>query len=493
MCGSTGRRVVGPAETTRRGTISPVPATPHDLVESLIRLAEAVEGLDLRAADVLGHQDVAINRDRISGAVRDYLIPRLEQPEAPLVVVFAGPTGSGKSTLVNSLTGLDLTVAGAIRPTTARPLVLAGDLAHGEAAKGDGEAQVVVGGAPVLEHMTFVDTPDIDSTSTQHRVIAESFIDRADIVIFVVSASRYADAVPWEILRRATSRGATVIPVVNRLGPGGGAVVTDFGARLRAAGLDVTPVRVPEHHLPAGAQHVPSPAVRELQRRLFKVAKQQRDHQAEVTGRVLTNTVTQARALADRIHRIGEEVTARVDAIGRAFAAAPTIEPDPERQWARARPPRLIDRLRGADDDWEARVVDGLSVEMEGLLRADIARHAMPAVEAAGGMTGALVRVSPMLEGAVDSWLRFASRIAEATGVSHRELVASVLADDVDADRSEAVERARSDLENRLAVVWQHVGVILAEGWKITVGDPDPGDLRERAAAVAAAQHLVDA
>ena len=144
MCGSTGRRVVGPAETTRRGTISPVPATPHDLVESLTRLAEAVEGLDLRAADVLGHQDVAINRDRISGAVRDYLIPRLEQPEAPLVVVFAGPTGSGKSTLVNSLTGLDLTVAGAIRPTTARPLVLAGDLAHGEAAKGDGEAQVVL-------------------------------------------------------------------------------------------------------------------------------------------------------------------------------------------------------------------------------------------------------------------------------------------------------------------------------------------------------------
>lgn len=432
-------------------------------------------------------------RDRISSAIRNYLIPRLERPHAPLVVVFAGPTGSGKSTLVNTLTGLDLTIAGALRPTTSKPLVLAGHAADGELAVGGTEADVIVGGAPVLEHMTFIDTPDIDSTSTEHRVIAESLIDRADIVVFVVSANRYADAAPWEVLRRAMSRGATVVPVVNRLGPGNGAVVTDFSARLRAAGLDVAPVRVPEHHLPSGAQHIPTPAVRELRRRLFRVAKAQRDHQVEVTNRVLNNTADQAADLARRIRDLAAEVAGVADSIVTGLSEAPSVEPDPGREWARVGSGRsLVERFRG--DDWEARVVEGLTGEIEGRLRSDIVRHAYVVVESAGGMTAVAAKASGVIEGAVSSWLRFTGRVAEAEKLSERSLVAAALIEPVAGqDPDDPVARVRRDLDGRLAVVWQHFATMLAEGWSSLAGDPDPGNLQELAAEVVAARQLVDA
>ncbi|NHA01027.1 hypothetical protein G5V59_17170 [Nocardioides sp. W3-2-3] len=48
----------------------------------------------------------------------DYVLPRLAEPDAPAVVVVGGPTGVGKSTLVNTLVGQPVTVPGTLRPTT---------------------------------------------------------------------------------------------------------------------------------------------------------------------------------------------------------------------------------------------------------------------------------------------------------------------------------------------------------------------------------------
>ena len=67
------------------------------------------------------------------------------------------------------------------------------------------ECVTVEGAARILESLAFADTPDIDSTSARHREVAEIMIDHADIVVFVSSASRYGDLVPWEIIRRARS------------------------------------------------------------------------------------------------------------------------------------------------------------------------------------------------------------------------------------------------------------------------------------------------
>lgn len=474
----------------------------RELTERLGRLADALEGVDLRGAQLGADAAIVDERDRLAGTVRNYLIPRTTNPDAPLMVVFAGPTGAGKSTLVNSVSGLHLTVAGAVRPTTSLPLVLAGSSEDATRVAAGSGAQAVVGAAPILEHMTFVDTPDIDSTSTGHRVIAESFIDRADIVVFVVSASRYADGVPWEVLRRAMSRGAAVVPVVNRLGPGGSGVMTDYGNRLKEAGLDQAPVRVPEHHLEPGAQKVPALAVRELQRRLFKVAKAQRAYQAAVLARVLNGTTLQAAELADRVDGLRSNLDDVARAIAKGMSKPPAIHPDPARTWAAGPPstrrlPAWISRLISGGDQaaWNERVHDALAAELESRLRSDLAGYGALVFDGGPRLSDFASRAPAMLAGVVDSWVRYVGRVAEAAGERGPEaLISSILHGGPDTpDAEERVVQGRQDLEGRLEVVWQHFGSLLVEAWWATAGDPDPGDLRRLAADVAAAHDFADA
>ena len=72
--------------------------------------------------------DVAADRRacrELAGQLDDYLLPRLEAIDAPLLAVVGGSTGAGKSTLVNSLAGADVTVPGVLRPTTLGPTLVA--------------------------------------------------------------------------------------------------------------------------------------------------------------------------------------------------------------------------------------------------------------------------------------------------------------------------------------------------------------------------------
>ena len=52
------------------------------------------------------------------------MLPRLRRLDAPLLAVVGGPTGAGKSTLVNTLVRQRISAAGVLRPTT-RSAVLA--------------------------------------------------------------------------------------------------------------------------------------------------------------------------------------------------------------------------------------------------------------------------------------------------------------------------------------------------------------------------------
>ena len=60
---------------------------------------------------------------RLAAMLRGNLIPRLADPDRPLVVAIFGPTGSGKSTIVNTLAGRTISASGAVRPTTREAVV----------------------------------------------------------------------------------------------------------------------------------------------------------------------------------------------------------------------------------------------------------------------------------------------------------------------------------------------------------------------------------
>jgi len=314
MCGSNDRKVAGVADTSsmrRRGTISPVVTRTRteDLASDLSRLATSLETLTID--DVSDGGWLRDRRDWIVRTIRGYIIPRIEDPTGPMTAVFAGPTGAGKSTLLNSVVGSDHSVAGPLRPTTRSPLVLASEAhAGGYATIGGVRCQVVTGRAPILEELTLVDTPDIDSTSIEHRAIAETMIDNADVVVYVTSAVRYADLVPWEVLRRAHSRGVPVVHVLNRIRSSASGALVDYSSRLQAEGLVSRVVAVHEHHMPRGAQAVPLIAIQELRDRLVDVVRARRAGSADSVQSVLDAMLVEA---GDVIDGVNETATVTID------------------------------------------------------------------------------------------------------------------------------------------------------------------------------------
>ena len=163
----------------------------------------------------------------------DYIIPRLRAIEAPLLAVVGGSTGAGKSTLVNSLLGEVVTKPGVIRPTTKAPVLIHHpddghwfttdrvfpELARSAEASMNPRCLQVLSSEAVPQGMAILDAPDIDSVDTANRALADQLLSAADLWLFVTSAARYADAVPWDYLSKATNRSAAVAVVVNRVPP----------------------------------------------------------------------------------------------------------------------------------------------------------------------------------------------------------------------------------------------------------------------------------
>ena len=91
-------------------------------IAALAALRDELRSLELGLSLPSAERAVRV-RDELAAQVDDYLLPRLRQMDAPLLMVVGGSTGAGKSTLVNSLVGAELTPAGVLRPTTRGPVL----------------------------------------------------------------------------------------------------------------------------------------------------------------------------------------------------------------------------------------------------------------------------------------------------------------------------------------------------------------------------------
>jgi hypothetical protein len=202
------------------------------LPDALIRLRDALTSLTL-GLELPGSDRARRTRDELAAQIDDYLLPRLRQMDAPLLMVVGGSTGAGKSTLVNSLVRETVSRAGVLRPTTRAPVLVCNPAdfrwfeddrifpglrrSTGEAAAA-GELQLVPT-ERMAPGLALLDAPDIDSVVTENRALATQLLAAADAWLFVTTAARYADAVPWDLLTAARERGTALSVVLNRVPP----------------------------------------------------------------------------------------------------------------------------------------------------------------------------------------------------------------------------------------------------------------------------------
>ncbi|WP_031166342.1 GTP-binding protein [Streptosporangium roseum] len=128
---------------------------------------------------------------------------RLKLSSDHTVVALAGGTGSGKSTLFNAVSGLELSPTGVRRPTTARthacvwgldgagPLL---DWLQIQWRHRFARASALDKGESQLHGLILLDLPDHDSIRALTDTEADRLIQIADLVVWVLDPQKYADA-----------------------------------------------------------------------------------------------------------------------------------------------------------------------------------------------------------------------------------------------------------------------------------------------------------
>lgn len=342
------------AVTSRNEQNDPLHSQPAAPGLAAVALLEEVRADLVAAALPLALPDAEQARRELGQAVAqldDYILPRYRSLDAPLLAVVGGSTGAGKSTLVNGLVGHPVTRSGAIRPTTRQPILL-----HhpSEAAWFEGQrvlpslsrirgyvtdsqvpasragaipdpgamsSLVLVADSAVPAGIAVLDAPDVDSISDDNRKLAAQLLAAADLWIFVTTANRYADAVPWKLLLNAASRDIMVAVVLDRVPPEAEAEVSeDLRNLLDREGLGAAQLFIiPEAMLdPLGM--LPASTVLPLRSWLGELAADAAGR-SDIARRTLNGTI---RALAGRVAALAQALRDQQRAADNLEAAAVT-------------------------------------------------------------------------------------------------------------------------------------------------------------------------
>ena len=244
--------------------------------------------------DLAETQVAKAHREALLHQLDDYVLPRLSSLDAPLLAVIGGSTGAGKSTLVNSVVDAEVSRSGVLRPTTTTPVLVhhpddqkwfIGDrvlpglsrvTGGGSGEDGPGSVRLVPSRS-LPPGLAMLDAPDIDSVVSANRALASQLLAAADLWLFVTTAARYADAVPWALLREASDRGTAVAIVLDRVPPEAMTEIrSHLASMLREQGLATAPIfGIPETTLTAEGR-LPEEAVARLKSWLAALASDAR-------------------------------------------------------------------------------------------------------------------------------------------------------------------------------------------------------------------------
>lgn len=191
--------------------------------------------------------------------VRDGALAQLTAVEQRLsmglghtVVAFVGGTGSGKSSLFNAVTSLEVADVGVKRPTTSQPsaCVWGSDatafldhLGVAPEARVRGESALDGPDPRALSGVVLLDVPDHDSVELAHRDLVDRLVPFVDLLVWVLDPQKYADhRLHADYLRALAGRQDGMLVVLNQVDTlseeGTEQVLADVRELLAADGLD---------------------------------------------------------------------------------------------------------------------------------------------------------------------------------------------------------------------------------------------------------------
>jgi dynamin family protein len=308
----------------------------HDsrMLTALVRLHDALKAAPL-PLDVAGAGELRTTRLQLINQLEDYVLPRQMTVEAPLLAVVGGSTGAGKSTLVNSIVGRRVTAPGLLRPTTRSAVLvhhpddaqwfgqdrLLPDLVRVDEATDDRHSLQLVAADTIPPGLAILDAPDVDSVEEGNRRLAAQLLAAADLWLFVTSAARYSDQVPWEHLQLAAERSTSVAIVLDRTPADAVHTVAAHLARMLASrGLKDSPLfTVPDAQV--SPEGLLAPALTAEVRAWLTSLAGDSDARSAVVRQTLDGTV---RSLARHAHGLADALNQQLAAVDALREAATT-------------------------------------------------------------------------------------------------------------------------------------------------------------------------
>ena len=307
--------------------IGPVDDGHDKMLTALVRLRGALQAA-LLPLDLPGVEEQRTSHREMVAQIEDYIIPRLMTIDAPLLTVVGGSTGAGKSTLVNSLVGHRVTAHGVLRPTTRSPVLvhnpddahwfqqdrLLPDLRRVDHPTDDPDSLQLVPAKAMPPGLAVLDAPDVDSVEERNRQLAAQLLAAADLWLFVTSAARYADQVPWDFLKLAADRSTAVAIVLDRTPADAVQTVSSHLARMLASrGLKDSPLFVVTEGVVDDQGLLPGAHVAEIRSWLSALASDA-DARAGVIKQTLEGSI---RDLTRRTHAVADATAEQVTAAAR--------------------------------------------------------------------------------------------------------------------------------------------------------------------------------
>ena len=155
--------------------------------------------------------------------------------------------------------------------------------------------------------LALIDTPDVDSVEHANRLLADRLVEAADLAVFVTTATRYADRVPWSVLERVRERGLPLLVVVNRMpdAPEDRAeILADVERLMAEAGLETELIGVREGDLEHDGARLLPQTVRRLTDEIGRL-RADRDARIELAARALMGSLA---GLGESVERVADDV-----------------------------------------------------------------------------------------------------------------------------------------------------------------------------------------